>query len=201
MSALAAIGRRPRSALYGGGSLEQSPESQLHALRQHAEARDWVFEEFVDHGVRGTKARRQALGRLVRAVRARQIDIVVVTKLARLARSTHQLMTLVRELAALGVDLVVLDQQIDTTTPSGRLLFQGLAAVAEFERDLIRERVKAGLERAKAKGVQLGRRSKPVPEADLDAVRAGDLSIGAISRKLKVSRATVRRRLRTAGTS
>ena len=201
MSTLAATGRRPRSALYGGGSLEQSPESQLHALRQHAEAKNWVFEEFVDHGVRGPKARRRALGRLVQAVRARQIDIVVVTKLARLGRSTHQLMTFVRELAAFGVDLVVLDQQIDTTTPSGRLLFQGLAAVAEFERVLIRERVKAGLERAKAKGVRLGRHSKPVPEADLDAVRAGGLSIGAISRKLKVSRATVRRRLRAAGTS
>src|SRR5438093_1501220 len=103
MSTLAATGRRPRSALYGGGSLEQSPESQLHALRQHAEAKNWVFEEFVDHGVRGPKARRRALGRLVQAVR--------------------------------------------------------------------------------------------------DAVRAGGLSIGAISRKLKVSRATVRRRLRAAGTS
>src|SRR5205809_6424795 len=109
MSTLAATGRRPRSALYGGGSLEQSPESQLHALRQHAEAKNWVFEEFVDHGVRGPKARRRALGRLVQAVRARQIDFVVVTKLLRLGRSTLQLHNLFRERDTLGVDTVVID--------------------------------------------------------------------------------------------
>ena len=99
-------------------------------------------------------------------------------------------------LAALGVDLVVLDQQIDTTTPSGRLLFHVLAAIAEFERDLIRERVKAGLERAKAKGVRLGRPLALVPESRLQALQHQRVPVGEMARQLGVSRATVRRRLR-----
>jgi putative DNA-invertase from lambdoid prophage Rac len=134
-----------RAALYGRVSTgDQSTESQLHALRRYAEARGWASQVFIDHGVSGAKERRPALDRLVKSARARQIDIVAVTKLDRLARSTHHLVSLGREFAALGVDLVVLDQQIDTTTPSGRLLFHVLAAIAEFERDLIRERVKPG---------------------------------------------------------
>src|SRR5438445_13416154 len=157
-----------RAALYARVSTgEQSTETQLHALRRYAEARGWGIHEFVDHGVSGAKERRPALDRLVKAARARQVDVVVVTKLDRLARSTHHLVSLGRELATLGVDLVVLDQQIDTTTPSGRLLFHVLAAIAEFERDLISERVKAGLERAKAKGIRLGRPTARVSEARL----------------------------------
>jgi len=186
-----------RAGLYGRVSTgEQSTESQLHALRRYAEARGWGVQEFIDHGVSGARERRPALDRLVKAARARQIDIVAVTKLDRLARSTHHLVTLGRELAELGVDLVVLDQQIDTTTPTGRLLFHMLAAIAEFERDLIRERVKAGLERAKAKGIRLGRPIARVSEARLQMLQQERVSIGEIARRLGVSRATVRRRLR-----
>ena len=145
MSTPAGADHGVRAALYGRVSTGgQSTESQLHALRRYAEARGWHIQEFVDLGVSGAKERRPALDRLVKAARARQIDVVAVTKLDRLARSTHHLVSLGRELAALGVDLVVLDQQIDTTTPSGRLLFHVLAAIAEFERDLIRERTLAG---------------------------------------------------------
>ncbi len=185
-----------RAALYGRVSTgEQSTDAQLHALKRYAEARGWAIQEFVDHGVSGAKERRPALDRLVNAARARQIDIVAVTKLDRLARSTHHLVSLGRELAALGVDLVVLDQHIDTTTPSGRLLFHVLAAIAEFERDLIRERVKAGLERAKAKGVRLGRPTAQISEAHLQMLQQEQASIGEMARRLSVSRATVRRRL------
>src|SRR5437667_3750716 len=198
MSTPAGADHGVRAALYGRVSTgEQSTESQLHALRRYAEARGWGSQEFVDHGVSGAKERRPALDRLVKAARARQIDVVAVTKLDRLARSTHHLVSLGRELAALGVDLVVLDQQIDTTTPSGRLLFHVLAAIAEFERDLISERVKAGLERAKAKGVRLGRPTERVPEAQLATLRRDGASIGAIARQFDVSRATIRRRLST----
>jgi len=133
------------------------------------------------------------------AARARTIDIVAVTKLDRLARSTHHLVTLGRELAALGVDLLVIDQQIDTTTPSGRLLFHMIAAIAEFERDLIRERVRAGLARVKATGKKLGRHTKQVRVNRLIELRAQGVSIGKIACELKVSRATVRRRLRDSG--
>src|SRR5438445_1863068 len=197
MTTAVGISDRLRAALYGRVSTgEQSTEGQLQALRRYAEARGWGSQEFVDHGVSGAKERRPALDRLVKAARARQIDIVAVTKLDRLARSTHHLVSLGRELAALGVDLVVLDQHIDTTTPTGRLLFHMLAAIAEFERDLIRERVKAGLERAKAKGVRLGRPTARISEARLQMLQEERLPIGQIARQLGVSRATVRRRLR-----
>jgi resolvase-like protein len=109
-------------------------------LAPHSAARGWSALEFVDHGVSGAKASRPALDALLAAARSRKVDILACTKLDRLARSTHHLVTLGKELEALGVDLVVLDQTIDTTTPSGRLLFHVLAAIAEFERDLIRER-------------------------------------------------------------
>jgi DNA invertase Pin-like site-specific DNA recombinase len=89
--------------------------------------------------------------------RRRRFDVLVVTKLDRLARSVRHLTTLAAELEALGVDLVVLDQAIDTSTPSGRFLFNALGAVAELERDLIRERVTAGIAAAKRRGIRLGR--------------------------------------------
>ncbi len=104
--------------------------------------------EFIDHGVSGAKEGRPQLDAMLADVRRRKFDVVLVTKLDRLARSTHHLATLAKELQALGVDLVALDQAIDTTSASGRLLFHVLAAIAEFERDLIRDRVVAGIRRA-----------------------------------------------------
>jgi DNA invertase Pin-like site-specific DNA recombinase len=190
-----------RAGLYARVSTaDQRPETQLHHLRRYATARGLEPCEFVDQGVSGVKDHRPSLDRLIKAARARQIDVVAVTKLDRLARSTHHLVTLGRELATLGVDLVVLDQNIDTTTPSGRLLFHVLAAIAEFERDLIRERVKAGLERARARGARLGRPTAVISESRLRALRLEGLSIGEIARRVGFSRSTVRRRLRTPAT-
>jgi DNA invertase Pin-like site-specific DNA recombinase len=199
ISTAAASGRR--AAPYARVStLEQSPENQLHAIRPYSAARGWVIaEEFVDHGVSGAKDRRRALDRLLKAARARQVDVIVVTKLDRLARSTHHLVTIAQELAALGVDLVVVDQQIDTTTPSGRLLFHVLAAIAEFERDLIRDRVKAGLDRARAKGVRLGRPSARVAEDELASLWRAQLPLAEIARRMGASRSTIRRRLSVLG--
>jgi len=133
---------------------------QLEPLRSFAAARSWAVTEFVDHGVSGAKDRRPALDSMLAAVHTRKLDVVMVVKLDRLARSTRHLVTLVAELDALGVDLVVLDQAIDTTTPAGRRLFHVLAAIAEFERDLIRDRVLAGLRRARGEGRHLGRTRK-----------------------------------------
>jgi DNA invertase Pin-like site-specific DNA recombinase len=114
-------------------------------------------------------------------------------KLDRLARSVHHLVAMVREIEALGVDLVVLDQAIDTTTPSGRLLFHVLASISEFERDLIRDRVLAGLKRAKAQGVRLGR-----PRAVVDVLRARGMladgkSLRQVAKALHVALATLAR--------
>ena len=121
---------------------------------------------------------------------------MVCTKLDRVARSTHHLVTLAKELESLSVDLVVLDQAIDTTTPSGRLLFHVLAAIAEFERDLIRDRVIAGLRRAKARGKRLGRPRRY--DVDLEKARgllAQGRSLRSVARGLGVHPSAVSRAL------
>jgi len=124
---------------------------------------------------------------------------VAVVKFDRLARSTRHLVTLVAELEALGVDLVVLDQNIDTTTPAGRLLFHMLAAIAEFERGLIRERVIAGVSRARALGKQLGRpRVHQIDVVQALALRAEGRSLRAVARELHVHPIAVRRALTAA---
>jgi DNA invertase Pin-like site-specific DNA recombinase len=174
--------------------MDQSPDNQLVALRSFAEARGWMVTEFVDHGISGAKDRRPGLDALLAAVRARKVDVVACIKLDRLARSTRHLVTLAGDLEALGVDLIVLDQSIDTTTPSGRLLFHMLAAIAEFERDLIRDRVMAGLRRAKAQGRHLGRpRRHHIELAEVRALVAEGLSLRAIARRLHVHPMAVRR--------
>jgi len=144
----------------------------------------------------GMKDRRPALDSLLDACRRRQVDVVAITKLDRLARSVHHLVALGRELETLGVDLVVLDQTIDTTTPSGRLLFHVLAAIAEVERDLIRDRGIAGLRRAKAQGRRLGRpRLHQVDAAEARRLMAQGLSLRAAGRALGVHPMVVRRAL------
>ena len=183
-----------RAALYCRVSTTgQTADNQLLALRSFAQARGWASTEFVDQGQSGAKERRPALDSLLAAARARKIDLVACVKLDRLARSVHHLVGMVREFEVLGVDLVVLDQAIDTTTPSGRLLFHVLASVAEFERDLIRDRVLAGLKRARAQGRRLGR-----PTVQFDRVRASRLlaegrSIRAVAQLLGVNRMTLTR--------
>ena len=186
-----------RAALYARVSTaDQTPDNQLVALRSFADARGWQALEFVDHGISGAKDRRPGLDALLAAVRARKVDVVACIKLDRLARSTRHLLTLAGDLEALGVDLVVLDQSIDTTTPSGRLLFHVLAAIAEFERDLIRDRVVAGLRRAKAQGRRLGRpRRHHVDVAEARALVAAGLSLRAIARRLHAHPMAVRRAL------
>ena len=186
-----------RAALYARVStVEQTTDNQLVALWSFADARGWAIAEFVDHGISGAKDRRPGLDALLAAVRARRVDVVACIKLDRLARSTRHLVTLAGDLEALGVDLVVLDQSIDTTTPSGRLLFHVLAAIAEFERDLIRDRVVAGLRRAKAQGRHLGRPRRHHIDADeVRALVAGGLSLRAIGRRLNAHPMVVRRAL------
>jgi DNA invertase Pin-like site-specific DNA recombinase len=124
-----------RAAIYARVSThDQVCSNQLLALHSFAEARGWTVTEFVDHRQSGVKEKRPALDAMLAAVRPRKVDVVACVKLDRLARSGHHLVAMVREFEALGVDLVVLDQAIDTTTPSGRLLFHVLASVAEFRR-------------------------------------------------------------------
>jgi DNA invertase Pin-like site-specific DNA recombinase len=181
-----------RVALYSRVSTtEQSPDNQLLVLRAYADARGWTATEFTDHGVSGAKERRPALDAMLAAARARKVDVVACVRLDRLARSTHHLLTLARELEALGVDLVETEQSVDTTTPAGCLLFTVLGAIAEFERGLIRERVVAGLRRAQARGTRSGKAiGRPRRHhVDAEAIRAllgGGLSLRAAARRLGV---------------
>jgi DNA invertase Pin-like site-specific DNA recombinase len=191
------VAGKARVGLYARVSTsEQETANQLEALRSFAGARGWALTEFVDHGISGAKERRPAFDALLEAVRKRRVDVVACVKLDRLARSTHHLVTLAKEFQALGVDLVVLDQAIDTTTPSGRLLFHVLAAIAEFERDLIRDRVIAGIRRAKAHGRRLGRPRR----YEVDVERARQLlgqgqSLRAVARALGAHPTAVSRAL------
>jgi DNA invertase Pin-like site-specific DNA recombinase len=189
--------RTIRVGLYARVSTDgQTPENQLQPLRGFAAARGWEAQEFVDHGISGGKDRRPALDALLAAVRARKVDVVAVTKLDRLARSTRHLVTLAGELEALGVDLAVLEQAIDTTTPAGRLLFHVLAAISEFERDLIRDRVVAGLRRARAQGRRLGRPRRHEVDADrARALLAAGESLRSTARALGVPHVAVTRAL------
>lgn len=180
-------------ALYARCSTaEQHPDAQLHELRDYARRRGAEAIEYVDRAESGAKDRRPGLDRLMAAARRRRIDAIACTKLDRLARSVRHLTALAAELEALGVDIVVLDQAIDTGTPTGRLLFHVLGAIAEFERDLCRERTRAGLAAARRRGKRLGR-----PRA-LDATateRARDLrhhgaSVREVARALGVSLGT-----------
>jgi DNA invertase Pin-like site-specific DNA recombinase len=186
-----------RVALYARVSTsEQHVEGQLHALRQYAQARGGEAVEYVDAGVSGARDRRPALDRLLADARRRRFDVLAITKLDRLARSVRHLTTLAAELEALGVGLVVLDQSIDTTTPAGRFLFNTLAAVAELERDLIRERTVCGLAAARRRGARLGR-PKAIKGfaawATVERRLAEGASLGAVAVEMGVSRSTISR--------
>jgi DNA invertase Pin-like site-specific DNA recombinase len=193
-----------RVALYARVSTtDQTPDNQLIALRTYAEARGWRVTEFTDVGVSGAKERRPALDAMLTAARARRVDVIACVRLDRLARSTHHLLTMARELDALGVDLVATEQAVDTTTPAGRLLFTVLGAIAEFERGLIRERVLSGVRRAKAAGIHCGRpRKYEVEAADVLALHSQGLSLSEIGRRLgnghPVHPTVIRRTLRAA---
>jgi DNA invertase Pin-like site-specific DNA recombinase len=141
---------------------EQTCDNQLLELRRYVEARGWSSVEYVDNGVSGAKDRRPALDRLVADAKRRRFDVVVCWRLDRLGRSLKHLISLLDELTALGVGFVSLAEGIDATTPAGKLQMHILGAIAEFERERIRERVLAGLQRARAQGKRLGRpRTRP----------------------------------------
>ncbi len=155
-----------------------------------------VVEEYIDHGISGSRDRRPALDELMAKARRRSFDAVAVTKLDRLARSTRHLVNLGAELEALDVDLMVLDQGIDTSTPAGRLLFNVLGAIGEFELDLIRERTRVGLHAARKRGKRLGRPRVHVPLSKARSLLAQGLSVTGAARELGVSRATLQRALK-----
>ncbi len=147
-----------KAAIYARVStLEQEPENQLQELRRYVQARDWMAVEYVDKGVSGAKDRRPALDQLVADARRRRFDVLVCWRLDRLGRNLRHLILLLDDLHGLGIGFVTLGEGIDTTSPTGRLVLHVLGAISEFERERIRERVLAGLQRARSQGRRLGR--------------------------------------------
>jgi DNA invertase Pin-like site-specific DNA recombinase len=181
-----------QAAIYARVStLDQEPENQFAELRRYASARGWKATEYVDAGVSGAKDRRPALDLLLRDARRRRFDVLVVWRLDRLGRSLKHLVLLLEELQALGIAFVSLAEGIDATTPAGKLQRHILAAIAEFERARIAERVRAGLARVRASGRRLGR-----PMTDLDTAqieRTAHLSIRDAATALGISRSVLHR--------
>jgi DNA invertase Pin-like site-specific DNA recombinase len=148
-----------RAAIYARVSTGgQDPALQLRELREYCKARGWeIHEEYVDHGVSGTAESRPRLGRMLADAHKRRFDIVIVWRFDRFARSVSHLLRSLETLNALGIEFVSFTEAIDTSSPAGKLTFTVLGAVAELERSLIAERVRAGLRNARAKGKRLGR--------------------------------------------
>src|SRR5439155_7038864 len=142
-----------RVALYARVSTKNNgkyPETQIIALREFANTLGFeVSDEYIDVGISGAKDRRPELDRLMKGVRRRKVDAVLVARFDRFARSTKHLVLALEEFNALGVDFISLNESVDTSTPMGRMVFTVIAAVAELERSLIRERVMMGLDRAR----------------------------------------------------
>ena len=179
---------------------EQNEGMQLREMREFAERRNWQVEIFPDVGQSGAKDSRPELDRMMALVRKRKCDVVVVYRFDRFARSTRQLVNALDEFNVLGVQFVSLHENIDTTTPVGRLAFHIFAAIAEFERELIRERVRSGVAYARAKGKRLGRPRVDLDREKITQLRALGASTRAIAEALGVSHVTISRALRKAGT-
>jgi DNA invertase Pin-like site-specific DNA recombinase len=187
-----------RAAIYVRVSTDkQTVENQIRELRQIADRRGWeVVEEYQDAGISGAKGRdsRPGLDKMLKDASRRRFDVVMAWAIDRLGRSLIDLLGTIQQLEACGVDLYLDQQAIDTTTPTGRLMFQITGAFAEFERSMIRQRVRAGLKRAKEAGKRLGRPRIP---AELQKRIQGQLRAGkgmlAIAKDLGAGTGTVQR--------
>jgi DNA invertase Pin-like site-specific DNA recombinase len=174
----------------------QSPEMQLAELREYASRRGWeVYGEYVDSGISGSKESRPELNRLMSDVHLRRLDVVLCWKVDRFGRSLKHLVNVLADLDSYGVAFVSLRDNLDLSTPSGRLMFQIIGAMAEFERSLIQERVRAGLRNAKLKGKTLGRPSRIVSLDEMTRLREKGASLREIAKIVGVSYVTVRTRL------
>jgi DNA invertase Pin-like site-specific DNA recombinase len=187
-----------RVALYARVSTSnghQDPEMQLRELRDYADRRGWtITQEYVDH-ISGSKDCRPALNQLMSDAQQRRFDVVLIWKLDRFGRSLRHLVNALAELESWGVAFASLRDNLDLGTPSGRLMFQIIGAMAEFERALIQERVRAGLRHALSKGTRLGRPRAVVNTTRIVRLRSQGHSIRDIADALGYSRSLVHKTL------
>lgn len=167
---------------------DQATDMQLAELRDYCARRGLdIAGEFIDAGISGSKERRPQLDAMLAACQKRKADAVIVYRYDRFARSLRQLVNALAEFDALGIHFVSLHEGVDTSTPNGRLVFGIFASIAEFERELIRDRVRSGLAAAKAKGKRLGRPRLVVDATRVAALRAQGHSWQQIATELGVS--------------
>jgi DNA invertase Pin-like site-specific DNA recombinase len=191
-----------RAALYARISTlhhGQDPEVQLRELRAYCERRGFtVAHEYVDKGISGSRERRPALDNLLAACRKRSVDAVVVYRYDRFARSLRQLVNALEEFRSLGIDFISIHEGVDTSTPNGRLVFGIFASIAEFERELIRDRVRSGMAAAKAKGKRIGRPRVAVDVLRVASLRRQGRSWAEITRATGLSKGTSQRAMASA---
>jgi DNA invertase Pin-like site-specific DNA recombinase len=167
---------------------------QLREVREYCARRGWqVSGEYVDRGISGSKERRPQLDRLLADCRKRLVDAVVVYRYDRFARSLRQLVNALEEFRGLGIDFVSLHEGVDTSTPNGRLIFGIFATIAEFERELIRDRVRSGIASARAKGKRLGRPKTDVDTTSVTRLREAGASWRTIAKQLQIPLGTLHR--------
>lgn len=186
------MGKTKRAALYVRVStFDQSTKAQETELNTFAAARGWSISRVYADRISGTKTSRPELDELMKDCRQRKVDVVLVWKFDRFARSLRHLVTALEEFKRLGIDFISATEGVDTTIPSGELVFQIFGAIAQFERALISERVKSGLSEAKRNGVQLGRPPiKRLSEAEIKQIRsarAKGIPLRTISKRLGAS--------------
>jgi DNA invertase Pin-like site-specific DNA recombinase len=188
-----------RVALYARVSTNdkgQDPEMQLRELREYCQRRGWsISGEYVDSGVSGAKDSRPRLNELMLDANRRRFDAVVVWKFDRFARSTSHLLKALETFQSLKVEFVSLTEGIDTSTPVGKLVFTILGAVAEMERELIRERIRAGVRNARAKGKKLGRPTAGVDPTRIASLRSQGYTLRQIAATLNCSHSFVHKSL------
>jgi DNA invertase Pin-like site-specific DNA recombinase len=189
-----------RAALYlRVSTVDQRPETQGLDLRQFAKQRGYeIVQEYIDHGISGTKVRRPALDHLLKDAHHRKFDAVLVWSCDRLARSTKHFLQVLDELTDLGIQFLSQREAIDTEGPLGRAIVVIISAIAELERSLIVERVRAGMRRAKLEGRRIGRTPLDVDRTALVRDRLSGMSLTHVAKKYGLSRASVVRFVREA---
>jgi DNA invertase Pin-like site-specific DNA recombinase len=185
------------AAIYARVSTDkQRVDMQLNELRQFAQRSGWtIFQEYIDQHFTGANTNRPAFLSMMEAARKRKFDVLLVWKLDRLSRSLKDLINTLDELGSCSIDFVSYDNNLDTSTPTGKLVFQIVGAVAEFEKDIIKERVIAGLANARLKGKRLGR--PPIPQTIYDKakkMRSEGLSFRKIGKEIGVNEGTIRKK-------
>jgi DNA invertase Pin-like site-specific DNA recombinase len=185
-----------RAAIYARVSTNngQNPEMQLEEVRQYCTRREMtIVREYVDKGISGAKEHRPALDQLIADCRRRTVDCVVVYRYDRFARSLRQLVNALEEFRVLGIDFVSLHEGVDTSTPNGRLVFGIFASIAEFERELITDRVRSGIALAKSRGKRLGRPRVVVDRLRIANLRKEGRSWAEVCDALGISKGTAQR--------